>query len=399
MRTIIPTVAAIAAVLASVLTTGCDDCGDPTPPIPETPDARLETYASTLPATTESAFFVADIPALTDGASSLKARVGEFLPGTKFAARYTKSLVGVDLFARRGWSDAGIDDDGGAAVALVDGHPAILAHVTDCRAFERRLERLAERHYDITGSVRLESGGDLRMKVVHRSGAQIAWTYRDRMAIVVFPRLPRAPGGGPTVTNALRDLALDDGSTPLAETDAYRGLRADADHGPNVAYLRPQTVTSYLVGDGGFRAAALGTVVNLVLRPVTGAGAAIAATDDPMRGSIWIGTDRDLTKTIDQVAAVDPSGFGRDLVTPDTVLAARAALDPELAWRHGLAALPEATSRGIRRRLKRFRDRTDLAPVDDLLAPATGRLAVALENVNHNFTLPAFAADPLGELA
>lgn len=394
-----PTPAAIVIVGLAVALTSCSDCGDETPPMPESADARLEMYAETLPAQTESALFVADIPALTEGASSLKRRIGGFVPGTSFAARQVKSLVGVDLFAEQGWSDVGIDEGGGAAFALYAGHPVVLAHVTDRRAFERRLERLAKRHYDITGPVRLQSGDDLQMKTVHRSGAQIAWTYQRRLAIVVFPTLPWAPDTSLTVTNALRDLAVDGGVSSLAETEAYQSLRSHAAQGPNLAYLRPRSVTSYLAADGGFRAVALGTAVNWVLDPVTGLSAAIAKATDRIRGSVWLGTRSELANTIDEVASVDPEAFGSDLTGSETLLAARIALDPTSVWRRGLDALPEASSRTLRRRVKRWRDRTGVDPVEDLLAPATGRIALAIQGVERDFSLPTLVSDPLGQLA
>ena len=394
-----PDLRVVAVAFAVALTAACSDCGgDQPPPIPETAEARLEAYASALPAQTESALFVADIPALTAGASSLKRRIGEFLPGTNFAARQLKTLAGVDLFTEQGWSDVGIGTDGGAAVALVDGHPVVVAHVTDRRAFERRLTRLAERHYEIGGSVRRESADGLQMKVLRRSGAQVAWTYRDRMGVVVFPQLPMAPSSGPTVTNTLRALPALGSHDPLIDTTGFAAMRSDAGVGPNLWYARPEAVTPYLFGGGGLRAMATGFAVNMVLEPINGLGVAIGDVSDRIHASTWVGLSSELSEAVGTVASVEPTPIWSDAIGDGVLVAARAAIDPVAAWDRALEAVPEKTSRAWRRRLKRWRDRTGIDPKSVLLEPASGRILVAIRDIDRNFSLPAFVADPLGEL-
>ena len=381
--------------------TACSNCGNSQPATDHrTADDRVTAYADALPEQTTAAVMVGDLARLSDGASALRDQLDAMLPAADQLVRQTRRIVGVDLFDSAGWRGAGLGEDGGLAVALVDDHPVLLAHVTDRQSFERRLRQQAERHYDIGGSVRSSSVGDLPMKVLSRRGAQIAWTYRTGLAAVVFPAAEVSATTAPTVTNTLSDLPLVAGGATLADRSGFRTFREQVADGPNFAYAAPGLVSRRMVASDRPGAPPLGQwMLQSALAELTAATLRAEVEDGAVQATTWFGSGQRLGKLLEAAERKAPESPWKRFVDDKTLLAARLSIAPADLFDRLLETLPEARSRDLRRRLNRFGDRTGLDPRGDVIDEWTGEAIVAVDGLSRGLAVSLATGSTIEGLA
>jgi hypothetical protein len=391
----------LSALALTLTTAACSDCGGSKSTTDQrTADDRVAAYADALPEQTTAAILVGDLARLNDGASALRDQLDAMLPAADTLVRKTRRIVGVDLFESAGWRGAGLSEQGGLAVALVDDHPVLLAHVTDRQSFERRLRQQAERHYDIGGSVRRSSVGDLPMKVIRRRGAQIAWTYHDGLAAVVFPDAEVSAMTAPTVTNTLSDLPLVAGGATLADRSGFRTFREQSADGPNFAYAAPGLVSRRMVASDRPGAPLLGRwMLQSALAELTAATMRAEVEDGGVRTTTWFGAGERLGQLLEAAERKAPESPWEGFVDDETLLAARLSIAPGDLFEHLLETLPEAHSRDLRRRLNRFGDRTGLDPRGDVIDEWTGEAIVVVDGLSRGLAVSLATGGTLEGLA
>ncbi len=390
--------ATLAAALGAV---SCTDCSEATGPAgPADAEARVESYAAALPEQTTAALVVGDLSALADGAAGVESQLASMLPVADGALADLKVLVGVDPFDEEAWSDAGFGPDAGFALALVDDHPVLLAHPTDRRAFERRLRRQAERHYGLSEKPRRTTSGGVGMKLLARSGAQIAWTFRGPMALVVFPPADISAKTPPTVTNTLHALPALSSEPALDERAPYRALRKRGDAPANFGYLHPGLVSRHIVASDRPGPAPLKRrLVQTLLAPLRAVSTSADVDGATIRTTAHLRGNATLREVV-EAATLEASGEPwRGLADGELLAASRLSIDLEGLAEAVVGALPTDASRQIRRRADRWSDRHGLDLRDDVLARYDGDATLVVESVSRQFAPALASGRPLDALA
>ena len=390
----------VAAVIgAALLPLGCSKCGGPEPNTPKTPAKRVEQMAASLPADTSAVATVGDMEAFVAGISNWKARLESLVPGTDLLTGQLKLLAGVDPFSLESWKEAGIGAEGGLSVALVDSHPVLLAFVENRQSFERTLLRRAGRLWEIAETPKTTSIGDHPVKMSQKKGDQLAWTYLGKMALVVFPAVDvGGSGGAPTVSKTMgRLLGMKDAES-LSSDGGFGAFTRDFERHHNALFADPSTVLEMVGGGWNAQSLMLRMAVATVLSPVSGVGATFDGGDETVGGRLWLGFGDEQRETLAGLGRGEGSASWSHLDTERAFVGLQSNVDWAHFWSTLLDTLPEARSRDLRRKLKRWGDDVGLDAQKDLVDPFTGGAALFVYDVGPNVGVDSLLTDPTGQL-
>ena len=378
----------IAVSLLLLSTTACDGCGDD--PAEVEADERIETLASLLPATSEAAVVVPELEELPDTLDKLFARGEHFNPDIRARERDINQTFGFRITDPESWEAAGFDLDGSAVFSMVGARPVLATYIDDQNAFETTVIGQLRNNFGAGSPIDDQTYGERSFRLSAGEGPanDMAWYVDDSIVVLIMPPFDALDvfetGSASSVANKLGHLDED---ATLAKSKAFgefrRGLGNDY---PLSIYFHAERYFEHPdIDEDAIGVTGVDTLAHSLLEwseaNTNGAGLGLRADERRIKVHGFAGADDDVLAEAKEAYATEEDVDWGGMLTENTTLALRTAVDLPATVETYLDNLPDDERRTIERDLAQMGRNHELDINDDVIGAFSGHALVVFYGV------------------
>ncbi len=368
----------VGAITALALT-GCDKKGE----IPKTADARVEDFASRLPATAEGAVFVGDVDKLDKTLATIKTSAGPAAQQLDVAQEQLAAQVGVDLLKPASWGEAGLSRSGMAA-GVVGKQITLMAYVEDRQKFDALFAEKAKGAINATEAPKSETIDGKQVKVLSGAeGKQLAWLHEGKLVIIGTSAME---GESPVSAGQLvASMAKQDAKQSAASTEAYKQFTSGLKGYDITIYGNP---TALMQNPEFARAIADESDPNAQRTAdwfkanAKSLGIGIKTEDRDVLVSGFFGSTKDFNDKIADLGKSASKSPFEGFATEDVALGLRMSVNFEKGWAFYKEAMTEEQRKEIDQAIQEAGQALEMNVEEEVLKNFDGQLGVFLYSVD-----------------
>ncbi len=373
---------------------GCDRNG-----VDEDAQQRVDELASLIPGTTDVALVAPELGELPGTLDYVFGRADQLQADGELLERNINQSLGFRISDKESWDAAGFDTDGSMIFSMVGARPVLAVHIDDENSFETHvIGRLREQFHAET-PIDTQEFGDRSFRV---SGAgmadDMAWFYEGSAVVLVMPPFDVfdvfETGTATSVANKMGGM---DTEASLAHSDAFGDFRNSiGDEYPVSLYVHAEryldrpVVDDDQIGVAGFDTIARG-MVDWAQGNTKSTGIGFEAGDQTLKLHGFAAGDEEVVNEARQAFATDHDVDWDGLLTENTTVAVRTAVDLSSLLDTYLNNLPDEQRRTIERDISQIGHNHDMDLQEDILQALSGHSLLVF------YGLAGGASDAMGQ--
>lgn len=343
-------------------------------------DERIQMLASHLPATSDVVLVVPETGQLPETLDYTMGRLAHFRGDIETLERNINHSLGFRVTDPESWDAAGFDLDGSMMISMIGARPVVAAHIDDENSFRTNVIGRLRQQFDIQTPIESRTFGGRDFQV---SGAGMAddmvWYIEGSTVVLVMPPFNAfdvfETGTATAIANKLGDM---DPEATLAHSDGFDAFyQSIGSKYPTSLYVdakryfdRP-AVANDQVGVAGFDTI-VRSLVDWSHDNTDAAGIGFRAGDQRIELHGFAAGDDEVVDQARQALGADDEFDINGLLTENTTVAVRTAVDLNQLLDTYLENLPDDQRRTFQRQLSRADEDSDMDMNDDVLGALSG---------------------------